>query len=349
MAERPTQSESTTPVDSSRLVSFAYAGFAGGLALFTAVIVYLGVGEIARTLASAGIGLLWVALFHCVPLAASTLGWYFVLVPAVRPALRTVLTARWIAESINQLLPALHVGGNIVRAQQLARSGVAGPLAGASVVVDITLHLFAQLLFTLLGLSLLAARARGSGIDGSVLVGFTLSLVGAGAFYLTQRRGLFPAMAVRLRGVLRSADSSSLVESAGAMDAWIGRLYEHPRTLAVSEVWHVMSWVLGAGETWLALRFLGHPVDWTTALVIESLGEAVRTASFPVPAALGVQEGGFVLLGGLFGLTPGVCVALSLAKRVRELGLGIPGLLLWQLGAAAHAVARRRASGETRE
>jgi putative membrane protein len=330
-------------VDPSRLVSVAYAGFAAGLALFTALVVYLGVGEIARTLASAGVGLLWVSLFHVLPILASALGWYAVLAPVEVPALRTVVSARWIAESINQLLPALHVGGNVVRAQRLARSGVPGPLAGASVVVDITLHLFAQLLFTVLGLSLLLVRARGSGLDGSVVVGFALSALGAAAFYLTQRRGLFGAMAALLRRVFRSADWSSLLEGAGAMDAWIPRLYGHRRALVVSEIWHVLSWVLGAGEIWLALRFLGHPVDWTTAIIIESLGEAIRTVSFPIPGALGVQEGGFVLLGGLFGLTPGLSVALSLAKRVRELGLGVPGLVVWQAERAATAVARRRA------
>jgi uncharacterized membrane protein YbhN (UPF0104 family) len=142
--------------------------------------------------------------------------------------------------------------------------------------------------------------------------------------------------------VFRSSDWSSLLEGAGAMDAWIGRLYGRRRALVVSELWHVLSWVLGAGEIWLALRFLGHPVDWTTALIIESLGEAIRTVSFPIPGALGVQEGGFVLLGGLFGLTPGVSVALSLAKRVRELGLGVPGLVVWQLERATTVVARRR-------
>src|SRR5690242_5660802 len=35
----------------SRLLSVAYAGLAGGVTLFTAVIVYFGVGEITRTLA----------------------------------------------------------------------------------------------------------------------------------------------------------------------------------------------------------------------------------------------------------------------------------------------------------
>ena len=46
---------------------------------------------------------------------------------------------------------------------------------------------------------------------------------------------------------------------------------------------------------------------------------------------------------GLFGLTPEVSVALSLAKRVRELSLGIPGLVAWQVERASAAVAGRRA------
>src|SRR6185295_11068905 len=135
-----------------------------------------------------------VSLFHLVPLGASALGWYFVIVAVERPKLSTVLSSRWIAESINQLLPALHVGGNIVRARRLARSGIPVTLAGASVVVDITLHLSAQILFTLLGLSLLLMHV-GAGVDGGVVVGFVLSAAGAAAFYLMQRRGLFGTMA----------------------------------------------------------------------------------------------------------------------------------------------------------
>jgi hypothetical protein len=37
------------------------------------------------------------------------------------------------------------------------------------------------------------------------------------------------------------------------------------------------------------------------------------------------------------GLGPETALALSLAKRVRELVLGIPGLIAWQLDAAALA------------
>jgi putative membrane protein len=313
----------------SRLTALASGGLATGVALFTALVDYLGVGEIARTLASAGLGLLVAASFHVVPLIASALGWWAILAPVHRVRFGELLSGRWIAESINQLLPALYVGGQVVRVQRLARAGVDAPLATASVVVDITLHLFAQLVFTALGLSLLVAHLRGSAPDAALVGGFAVSALVVATFYAVQRRGLFGAVARKLRGVVGL--SARIAEDADAVDASIARLYGRPRALLVSGFWHVASWLLGAGETWLALWFLGHSRDLASALVIESAGEFIRSAAFAVPGALGVQEGGFLLLGGVFGLTPEVAMALSLAKRVRELALGIPGLIVWQL------------------
>jgi hypothetical protein len=73
--------------------------------------------------------------------------------------------------------------------------------------------------------------------------------------------------------------------------------------------------------------------------MLESLGQAVRAGAFAVPGALGVQEGGYVMLGRVVGLEPETALALSLTKRVRELVLGIPGLIAWQLDAAASLTA----------
>jgi hypothetical protein len=44
---------------------------------------------------------------------------------------------------------------------------------------------------------------------------------------------------------------------------------------------------------------------------------------------LGVQEGGFSVLGALFGIPPEVALALSFVKRVPDLAIGLPGLLAW--------------------
>jgi uncharacterized membrane protein YbhN (UPF0104 family) len=56
----------------------------------------------------------------------------------------------------------------------------------------------------------------------------------------------------------------------------------------------------------------------------------VRGAAFIVPGAIGVQEGGFIALCAIFGIPAPTAIALSLVKRLPELLLGIPGLLIWQ-------------------
>jgi len=49
-----------------------------------------------------------------------------------------------------------------------------------------------------------------------------------------------------------------------------------------------------------------------------------------VPGALGVQEAALILVCSPFGVPPETAVALSMVKRVRELGYGLTGLAAWQ-------------------
>ncbi|HXG79710.1 MAG TPA: hypothetical protein VNJ31_10280, partial [Methyloceanibacter sp.] len=53
-------------------------------------------------------------------------------------------------------------------------------------------------------------------------------------------------------------------------------------------------------------------------------------SAFLVPAGLGIQEGGFLLVGTVLSLPADVALALALTRRVREFVFGIPGLLAWQ-------------------
>ena len=65
-------------------------------------------------------------------------------------------------------------------------------------------------------------------------------------------------------------------------------------------------------------------------IALEALVYALRTIAFVVPSAVGVQEGGYVLIGAIFGLGPEAALALSLLKRAREVALGLPALIAWQ-------------------
>jgi len=100
--------------------------------------------------------------------------------------------------------------------------------------------------------------------------------------------------------------------------------------LALAATCHMISWLLGGIEVCLALHFLGHDIGFASGLIIESLGQATKAAGFAVPGALGIQEGGYIVIGRALGLSPEVAIALSLMKRLRESALGVPGLIFWQ-------------------
>jgi uncharacterized membrane protein YbhN (UPF0104 family) len=86
---------------------------------------------------------------------------------------------------------------------------------------------------------------------------------------------------------------------------------------------------LGTLETLAALHVLGIEAGLREALIIESLSQAVRSAGFVVPGALGIQEGGYIVICGLLGISPQQAIELSLLLRIREVILGVPGLLAW--------------------
>jgi len=137
----------------------------------------------------------------------------------------------------------------------------------------------------------------------------------------------------------RGAGWSSLGEIAGLHRAIVA-LYADPARLGRAFVSHLLSWLLGGLEVMLALHFVGVAVDFREGLIIESLGQALRAVGFAIPASLGVQEGGYVLVCGLLGISPQAAIELSLLKRIREVALGVPALIVWQIVETRRLVAR---------
>jgi putative membrane protein len=302
-----------------------------GLLLFLALLLSQGLSAILATLAVAGWGLLAVTAFHLIPLLIDALAIRVLYRHGQTPhVLLDAVFTRWIGESANSLMPAGQLGGPVFMARYLAQRGMPMAQSAAVITVSTTLQTFAQILFALLGVLLLGARA--GGVSEHALR--TMALLASGflalqivGFYYLQRRGFFSKL---LRLVTRLAGSqklSGLMVQAQAIDVAVHETYSRSGPVAASFLASLVGWLIGAGEVYLILWYVGHPVSWVTALLLESLGQAVRGAAFAVPGALGVQETGYVLLAPLAGLTPDVALALSLAKRVRELLLGLPGLL----------------------
>ena len=319
-----------------------FIGFALGIAAFVALLLYHGAGDIFDAVGAAGWGLLAVSAFHLLPLAIDAHAWR-ILIPAPhqRPSLLFSCRLRWILESVNGLLPAAQVGGEFVRARLASFRGMPLSVAGGAATVDVTLAAVTQALFALIGIGGLAAHVADA--DDGLLLALSCGLAAFAAliwlFFWFQKAGPGRIVAGLVRRISRRPSSGP---SGGELDQAISQIYAQRKILVIAFVWRLVGWVVGAGEIWIALWALGSPVTVWDAIILESLLQLVRGVAFIVPAALGVQEGALLGLGIAFGLAPETGLALSLVRRVRDLSLGIPGLIAWQLSEGFSAGWRRR-------
>ena len=312
-------------------IGVALGGLAG-LALAGWLLSSYGVGRILDLVGHAGwTGVLAVIAFHLMQVVFSAAGWRVIAGPtAPRPGLGDFVVLRWIREAVNNLLPVAQIGGEFVVVRLLQRRGVPLAPAIAGTVADLTIEMVTQVAFTLLGLGLLLHSVGGGGIAGTVASGTAVAVLVAAAFVSAQWLGLASVVEGRLMRLGQSMGWSGTSRVEGLHRALIA-CYRPPRRVMLAAASQMVSWLLGGLEVGVALHFLGHDAGPVAALVIESLGQALRAAGFAVPGALGVQEGGYIVICGLFGLSPEVAIALSLMKRLREVALGVPGLLAWQV------------------
>jgi putative membrane protein len=322
----------------------AFAAFAAGISIFIGLLLYYGFGDVFVAVRAVGWGLLALSLFHLVPLTFDAQAWRSLLDPTVRVSLSQACRIRWIGESVNGLLPAAQIGGEIVRARLATFLGVSLPAAGASVTVDVTLGSATQIVFSLIGLVGLAVLSTEGGdtVIWSLVAGLVVFAILILLFFIVQKAGPGRLIVGLIRRLMPRRTNAIDRGQARALDTEITGIYARRADVWRSAACRFCGWMFGSGEVWLGLWFLGEPIGPAEAVVVESLIQLVRSAAFVVPAALGIQEGGFVLLAAALGLGAETGLALSLVRRVRDLTLGVPGLIAWQIMEGLAARLRRR-------
>ncbi len=305
-------------------------GLIAGAALLTILVTHYGAHAIAHAVMALGWdGLAAVLGFHLLLIALMGMAWWVLGFgrPDARP-LRFVW-GRLLREAASEALPFSQIGGFVLGARALTLSGVSAAYSAASTVVDVTADLVAQLAYTLIGLALLARLQPDNKLVWPILGGVVVMTALAGVFAALQARG---AGAVE-RAASRAAQAwlGTPPSAAGCVKTEIHGLHACPARLAASSSLHLIAWLCNGVEAWLALRLLGAHVTMAEALVIDSLLYGIRSVAFMIPNAIGVQEGGYIMLGALFGVGPDVSLALSLVRRGRDLLIGAPTLLAWQM------------------
>ena len=261
--------------------------------------------------------------------------WKYILIDP--PPTITVSRLFWLrlgGESLNQLTPTASLGGEPFRAARLQAYGVPLEKGSASLVIMKGLLVTSLTLYIFTGLALapsylpeaakhmffLCLAAAGLAAAGIIFVVVQGREPCGNSFRFLARRGWLPHFLRDQEGFL------------GDLDTAMSQFYrQHPTRAVCSFFLFFFSWLLHSVEVFIIFWLLGHPISWGLAVCMDSLAMLFTALGFFIPAAMGVQEGGNILLAVGFDLGFDLGAAFSILRRIREafwLSLGL--IVVWR-------------------
>ena len=79
------------------------------------------------------------------------------------------------------------------------------------------------------------------------------------------------------------------------------------------------------------MYIIGVEITILDVILIEAFSGIIRALVFFIPAGIGVQELAFVIIGGYVGLSSSISFSIALGRRIREILVGLPGIIVWYL------------------
>jgi len=311
-----------------------------GLAFALYLVMYVGPVAVFSAAVTVGWGGFAILCLYAVGLFLILGAAWQVLLPDSSTKLRVFVGARMVRDAATEVLPFSQLGGIVLGARAAILHGLSQPLVFASIIVDVTTEMLAQIAYVALGVLILSMRAPRIAFTASLtrglIVGLVVALLGGVVFLALQRHHhwITEKIGVRL--------FPGGIAAAAAVTAALDETYRSPARVAVSLALHFGGWLASAFGAWIAFRLIGTRADFASILALESLVCATRSTAFLIPNALGVQEAAYAVLSPLLGIGAEYGLAVSLLKRGRDIAVGVPILLTWQAIEGRRVFARGR-------
>jgi putative membrane protein len=314
-----------------------------GVAAVAAAVVYAGAGAVARAVESLRIsGLLLLVILHLPVIVLMGFAWWQVAGEEPPASQWRFAWARFVRDAAGEILPFLQLGGLVFGVRALGR-GRAITVGVVSATVDGIVELAAKLPYAFAALLTLLVLAPQSRLARLLAVALAVTGVFVAILLFVRRslgaslQAMAQAVSARWPRVLALEDGSADRAVQACFDSILGQR----RRLWSGFALHLCCWFLGAGEAWVIFRLLGVEVSLLQALAIDGTVVGLRTFGWMVPAALGIQEGSYMLAGAVFGVPPAAAIAASFARRARDLVLGVAILAIAAFADANFSLPRR--------
>jgi len=309
----------------------SYIGLVFGLLLFTLLLIWQGLLDVIHLLLASGWSLLLLPLIWLPSMLPTTESWRLLFKPSHEPQFAVSFAAMWMGRAVNNLLPVATIGGEVVKARLITLKGCRGTDASASVLVDKTIQVLALIVWGLTGISLLLYLSIDDDLALITLTGFMLLAAGVAGFFYVQKAGMFHLLARLGEKLVKSDAWEGITNNAQEVDRQVISTYQRRARILYAILYKSLGLMLQTTEVWLACYLLGHPISVIEALMLKSLTSTVSDIAFIIPNAYGIQEGAYIMMGTLVGFSADFSLAVSLATRIRELLVDVPGLLMWQV------------------
>jgi uncharacterized protein (TIRG00374 family) len=244
------------------------------------------------------------------------------------PPLAPLTWFRAAGQSLAALIPSARIGGDPLRAWLAVRARVPARDAIATVAIDRALEIGAAMPFSIVFVAILIQQ----GVPQLQNALFTIALgtvALVAAMVMTARRlekgkGLVTSFARRTR-----LDTLAVVEKRmevmAASEAAAGTLVAQRPRMALAFAMGLGTNLLIVLEFWLLLAAFGLPTD--PVAVVAAIFATAAAHQLPVPAGIGVLEGGLMWLFQMLGHPAEIGLAVGLAVRLRELVWALPGIV----------------------
>lgn len=310
-----------------------------GVALALYLVNFVGFAAVFSAAVAVGWGgFAILCLYVLAPFFLLGAAWYVLLRDSPLKDLKLIVWARIVRDAATEVLPFSQVGGIVIGARAAILHGIAQPLVFASVIVDVTTEMLAQIAYVGLGVAFLSQRVQRTPFTQSLTTGLCIGLAIAaiaGAVFVVLQRSSQSMTARLLSRIFPGA-----IAATAAVTAALNAIYRSPLRVSASVALHFAGWIASGIGVWIAFRLMGAHIDLAAVLAIESLISATRSIAALIPNALGVQEAAYAILAPLFGVGAEVGLAVSLLKRARDISVGVPVLLIWQAAEGQRAFGR---------
>jgi glycosyltransferase 2 family protein len=302
-----------------------------GVMMATIVVGWYGFGPIgAALLTVGGTGFALFCAWQLVTMALLGICWRTVAPLGGLRGIGAFVWGRIVRDSAGTCLPFSLVGGFAFGVRAATMQGISASVATLSLVVDLTAEFLAEILFAVLGLLVLLQQSTDASLTRPIVIGIAVALV-VSALILRVQKSAVPYFVRFGRKILGDWFAGRENEMAPNSELDLAVLYGNVGRTTACTVGHLAGWLCKGIGNWIAFRLMGADIDLATALAIEALLHALLIPAFIVPGYAGVQEVGYAGIGALFGIPPEISLGVSLLRRARDIAIGVPVLLIWQL------------------